>query len=63
MEKGNGFMVKNAQWTVLLVVLAFCGAAPCLPDCNLYNSAGLPASPFRTDTWPGITEGIVKPSN
>jgi len=21
------------------------------PDCNLYNSAGLPASPFRTDTW------------
>lgn len=25
------------------------------PDCNLYNEAGLPASPFRTDTWPGIT--------
>ena len=23
--------------------------------CNLYNGAGLPASPFRTDTWPGIT--------
>ncbi len=21
------------------------------PDCNLYNSAGLPASPFRTDDW------------
>ena len=21
------------------------------PDCNLYNGAGLPASPFRTDTW------------
>jgi sialate O-acetylesterase len=25
------------------------------PDCNLYNRAGLPASPFRTDTWPGMT--------
>jgi sialate O-acetylesterase len=25
------------------------------PDVNLVNSAGLPASPFRTDSWPGIT--------
>lgn len=25
------------------------------PACNLYNDAGLPASPFRTDDWPGIT--------
>jgi sialate O-acetylesterase len=25
------------------------------PDCNLYNTTGLPASPFRTDKWPGIT--------
>lgn len=25
------------------------------PVCNLYNGANLPASPFRTDTWPGIT--------
>ena len=22
------------------------------PSCNLYNRAGLPASPFRTDRWP-----------
>lgn len=22
------------------------------PDCHLYNSEGLPASPFRTDDWP-----------
>ena len=21
------------------------------PDCNLFNGAGLPASPFRTDDW------------
>lgn len=26
------------------------------PVCNLYNKAGLPASPFRTDNWKGITE-------
>lgn len=25
------------------------------PECNLYNGVGLPASPFRTDDWPGIT--------
>ena len=24
--------------------------------CNLYNEAGLPASPFRTDSWKGITQ-------
>jgi len=27
------------------------------PVCNLYNKEGLPATPFRTDTWPGITDG------
>ena len=26
------------------------------PDCNLYNSIGLPASPFKTDNWKGITK-------
>ncbi len=26
------------------------------PSCNLYNAAGLPASPFRTDTWKGVTQ-------
>ena len=25
-------------------------------DCNLFNNEGFPASPFRTDDWPGITE-------
>lgn len=26
------------------------------PVCNLYNGAGLPASPFRTDDWKGVTD-------
>jgi sialate O-acetylesterase len=25
------------------------------PVCNLYNKEGLPAGPFRTDGWPGVT--------
>jgi sialate O-acetylesterase len=29
--------------------------------CNLYNKAGLPASPFRTDDWSGITESKTAP--
>lgn len=27
------------------------------PAVNLYNAAALPASPFRTDDWPGVTVG------
>ena len=27
------------------------------PNATLYNGAGLPAVPFRTDDWPGITQG------
>ena len=27
------------------------------PEGNLYNKEGLPASPFRTDDWPGATFG------
>ena len=25
------------------------------PAISLYNKAGLPALPFRTDDWPGVT--------
>jgi sialate O-acetylesterase len=27
------------------------------PEANLYNKANLPACPFRTDDWPGVTAG------
>jgi sialate O-acetylesterase len=32
------------------------GAGADSPECNLFNIEGLPASPFRTDDWPGITK-------
>lgn len=36
------------------VAVRYCWAIN--PDVNLYNSAGLPAAPFRTDTWRLSTE-------
>jgi sialate O-acetylesterase len=24
--------------------------------CNLYNAAGLPAAPFRSDTWDALSD-------
>ena len=27
------------------------------PVCNLFDGAGLPCTPFRTDDWPGVTDG------
>jgi sialate O-acetylesterase len=28
------------------------------PEATLFNGAGLPAAPFRTDTWPGMTQNV-----
>lgn len=28
------------------------------PNATLFNGAGLPAAPFRTDNWPGIVQKI-----
>lgn len=30
------------------------------PVCNLFSREGLPATPFRTDDWPGVTAGVDK---
>lgn len=30
------------------------------PVCNVQSADGLPMTPFRTDQWAGITEGVVK---
>jgi sialate O-acetylesterase len=32
------------------------GWSDVIGECNLFNAAGLPASPFRTDNWPGVTD-------
>lgn len=32
-----------------------------IPKPNFYNKAELPASPFRTDSWKGVTEGKNQP--
>jgi sialate O-acetylesterase len=29
------------------------------PVCNMFSEAGLPLTPFRTDTWPGLSFGKV----
>ncbi len=50
--KGNKVVVSSTQ-VAKPVAVRYAWAHN--PVCNLYNGAGLPASPFRTDTWPGET--------
>jgi sialate O-acetylesterase len=50
---GDTVVVSNPKVTAPVAV-RYAWAAN--PACNLYNAAGLPASPFRTDDWPGITQ-------
>ena len=50
---GNSILVWNDKIETPVAV-RYAWAAN--PICNLYNGTDLPASPFRTDTWPGITE-------
>ena len=51
---GNDVVVYSDQVASPVAVRYAWGTNP--DDANLYNVEGLPASPFRTDTWPGITE-------
>jgi len=50
--KGNQVMLSSADVPVPVAVRY--GWAD-NPVCNLFNGAGLPASPFRTDSWPDVT--------
>lgn len=52
--EGNEIVVSNSQIKNPVAVRYGWAANPI---CNLYNGAELPASPFRTDDWRGITYG------
>lgn len=53
-QDGNDIIVYSDKMTKPVAVRY--GWADNPHDVNLYNREGLPASPFRTDDWPGITE-------
>lgn len=50
--QGDTVVVSSPQVLNPIVVRYAWGDSPI---CNLFNKEGLPASPFRTDDWPGIT--------
>jgi sialate O-acetylesterase len=50
--QGNTVVVSSGQVLHPVAVRYAWGDSPI---CNLFNKQGLPASPFRTDDWPGIT--------
>jgi sialate O-acetylesterase len=52
--RGNQVDVKADSVTNPIAVRYGWSNAPL--DINLYNMEGFPASPFRTDDWPGVTE-------
>ena len=54
MIDGNTVIVSN---TDIKEPIAVRYAWEVFPLCNLYNGAGLPASPFRTDDWKLMSEG------
>jgi sialate O-acetylesterase len=48
---GDSIIVSNPNVAAPLAVRYAWGDSP---ECNLFNWEGLPASPFRTDEWPGM---------
>lgn len=52
---GNTVLLTSHQVDVPVAVRYAWADNP--DDANLYNAEGLPAGPFRTDDWPGITFG------
>ena len=52
-EIDGGTIVVSSDEVKKPIAVRFAWRNTCQP--NFFNSAGLPASPFRTDTWPIIT--------
>lgn len=50
--EGDSVVVSSAEVEAPVAVRYAWGNSP---TCNLFNKEGLPASPFRTDDWPGAT--------
>lgn len=53
--EGNQIIVSNPNITEPVAVRY---AWANNPEATLYNAEGLPAIPFRTDDWPGVTMGV-----
>ncbi|WP_246484989.1 sialate O-acetylesterase [Chitinophaga qingshengii] len=52
----NGKVVVSSDQVATPVTVRY-NWADDAADGNLFNKEGLPAAPFRTDTWKGVTEG------
>lgn len=51
----NGNVIVSSREVAKPVAVRYAWANN--PVCSLTNASGLPASPFRTDDWKGVTEG------
>jgi sialate O-acetylesterase len=51
---GDSVIVKSGKVAVPVAVRYAWANYPI--GCNLFNASGLPAAPFRTDTWDAMTE-------
>jgi sialate O-acetylesterase len=54
-QKGNTIILSSSDVDFPLAVRYAWADNP--DDANLFNPEGLPAPPFRTDDWPGVTFG------
>jgi sialate O-acetylesterase len=57
--RGNRVVVSSAEVAEPVAVRYAWASNP--EGANLINAEGLPASLFRTDSWPGVTDGVGNP--